>query len=175
MKLWKHTLISAFAFFGVAGTVLYTSCEKDTCEGLNCQNGGSCTEGFCRCNTGYEGTECEIKAGTKFIGRFIGNYTCPSVTPLKDTVEIWFDQEPDKLKFVQYSKKSDTLTGTAAPADPTKAIKEATTIQFGEQVNGNYRKYTSAVLQGQKLSIYLDEVFNMSTGEKKTCQFIGFR
>lgn len=165
MKIWKHTLLSAMAFLGVAATVLYTSCEKDTCEGLNCQNGGSCAEGFCRCPTGYEGTECETMAGTKFVGKFIGNYTCPSVSPLKDTVEIWFTQQPNKVKFVQYSRIHDTIAGTAIGTD----------LFFETQTSGGYRKYTKATVQNLKLTVFLDEVFNINTGEKLTCNFIGFR
>lgn len=174
MKLWKHSLITAFAFFGIAGTVLYSSCEKDTCEGLNCKNGGSCVEGFCHCPSGFEGTECETMAGTKFLGKFVGNYTCPSVTPLKDTVEIWFDLEPDKLKFVQYSRKQDTLSGIAVSTEPQKSIKTANSIEFQTQDINGFRKYTAVVLQDQKLSIYLDEM-DLSTGSRKACNFIGYK
>jgi hypothetical protein len=113
MKLWKNTLISAMAFMGISSTVLYTSCEQDSCLDLVCKNGGSCADGFCRCQTGFEGTECEIKAGTKFIGRFIGNVKCNELPPLTDTVDIWMSQEPNQLKMVQYSRKFDTVSGTA--------------------------------------------------------------
>jgi len=165
MKFWKHTLITAFAFFGISSTVLYTSCEKDACLDLRCKNGGSCADGFCRCQTGYEGTECEIKAATKFLGRFIGNYTCPATTPLKDTVDIWLTTDPNEVKFVERSRVTDTLTG----------IVTGNELTFEQQTNGNYWKYTKATINGNRLTAYIEEVFDATTGSKRTCNFIGFK
>lgn len=166
MKLWKHTLITAVAFFGIAGTVLYSSCEKDTCDGLQCKNGGSCAEGFCRCPVGFEGTECETMAGTKFVGMFVGNYTCPATSPLKDTVTIWFEAEPNRMKLVQTSRVHDTLVGTASKDE----------LLFEEQTSGNYRRYTKATMQDKKLTIFLEEVQDVNNpATKKTCNFIGFQ
>ena len=113
-------------------------------------------------------------AGSKFIGRWIGNYTCPATSPLKDTVEIWFDQQPNKLKFVQYSRKGDTLTGTAVKSADVN-VSAAREIEFGTQSSGAYRKYTKATIQDAKLTLFLDEVFDVNTGQKKTCNFIGFK
>ena len=165
MKLWKHTMITAIAFFGITSTVLYTSCEKDACLELKCKNGGSCADGFCRCPTGYEGTECEIKAGTKFVGRFIGHYTCPGNIPLRDTVEIWMSTEPDEVTFVDHSRITDTLVGTVT----------GTELIFKEQSSGDYRKYTKADINANRLTAYFEEVFDVSTGSKRTCNFIGFK
>ena len=165
MKLWKHTMITAIAFFGITTSVLYTSCEKDACIDLKCKNGGSCADGFCRCPTGYEGSECQIKAATKFVGRFIGNYTCPSSIPLTDTVDIWITKDPNEVKFVGHSRITDTLTGTVT----------GTELTFDTQTNGNYRKYTKADVNSNRLTAYIEEVFDVTTGEKKTCNFIGFK
>jgi hypothetical protein len=166
MKFWKLSLITAATFFAVSGTVLYTSCEKDTCADLTCKNGGSCALGKCNCQDGYEGTTCENIAGTKFAGKFFGNHTCPSTSPTKDTVEIWFESSsPNRMKFVEYSKISDTLTG----------IAKYNTLTFDEINNGSYRKFSIATYNNFKLTIYIDEIYNVNTGEKKTCNFIGFR
>jgi len=165
MKLWKHTLITAIAFFGITSTVLYTSCEKDSCADLKCRNGGSCAEGFCRCPVGYEGTECEIQAATKFLGRYIGHYTCPGNQPLVDTVDVWLEQYPNKVKLVEHSSIADTLSGTVAGHDLT----------FSTESNGNYRKYTKAEVVNQKITVYTEEVYDVTTGAKQTCSFIGFK
>jgi hypothetical protein len=165
MKLWKHSLITAFAFIGISTTVVYTSCEKDSCLDLKCKNGGSCADGFCRCQTGFEGTECEIKAATKFLGRFIGNYTCPNTTPLKDTVDIWLQQDPNKVKFVEHSRITDTLSGTVTGINLT----------FSEQSSGVYRKYTTAEVLSNKLTVFVDEIYDVNTGARKACSFIGYK
>ena len=165
MKLWKHTLITAFAFFGITSTVLYTSCEKDSCLDLKCRNGGACAEGFCRCPVGYEGTECETEVATKFLGRFIGHYSCPNNSPLVDTVDIWLEQSPNKVFLVEHSNVTDTMAGTVT----------GNVLDFEVQNQNDYRKYTRAQLDARKLTVFIEEVLNTTTGQKRTCSFIGFK
>lgn len=165
MKFWKHTLITAFAFIGISTTILYTSCEKDSCTDLKCKNGGTCAEGFCRCPTGYEGTECEINAATKFLGTFYGSFACAGKQPLNDTVDIWLYQAPDKVQFVERSMITDTLIGTVS-------LRELT---FDQQVSDNYRKFTRAEILGDRITVYTQEVYDASTGNMQNCNFIGFK
>src|SRR5690606_38981213 len=150
MKLWKHTLITAFAFLGISSTVLYTSCEKDSCADLKCQNRGTCVEGFCRCPSGYEGTECETEAAEKFLGRFIGFYTCPESSPMVDTVDIWKFQAPDQIRLVLRSRIQDTLAGTV----------NGQNLIFSNQTGDNYLKYTKAEVLGDKLTVFSEEVYD---------------
>ncbi len=68
MKIFKKnnvliTLLFIVAFLG--STFYFSSCKKDPCKGVTCQNGGTsvssgnnCT---CNCPTGYEGQFCETK------------------------------------------------------------------------------------------------------------------
>ncbi len=49
------TILTLLAF----GAIVYTSCKKDRCKDLVCQNGGTCNEGFCICAPGYTGTYCQ--------------------------------------------------------------------------------------------------------------------
>jgi hypothetical protein len=67
MKSIKNIALSAFLTVSAFGAVLYTSCTKDECKDVVCQNGGTCSEGVCTCATGYEGTNCETASRTKFI------------------------------------------------------------------------------------------------------------
>jgi len=48
----------AMVFFG-AMTV--SSCKKDPCKNVTCQNGGICQDGNCKCNPPWEGPRCEVK------------------------------------------------------------------------------------------------------------------
>ncbi len=166
MKLWKHSLITAFAFFGISTTVLYTSCEKDSCNDLVCRNGGSCAEGFCRCPTGYEGTECESMAADKFVGSFVGNVQCGEQTPLSDTVDIWIAKDPNEVRFVQHSRPSDTL----------QAIANGNSLTVQVHYDGNYKRAINISIDNKKLTYYREDVPDTSNaGGKNVCYFIGFK
>ena len=108
------------ALMGVSSTLLYTSCEKDSCVDLVCKNGGTCADNFCRCKTGYEGAECEIKLSSRFIGKWSGLYRCSiesvrdSLGPtVRDTLTIFQVTEPDRVGLVFKRMRNDTLFGTA--------------------------------------------------------------
>lgn len=168
MNIWKSVFISAFSFLGVATTVLYSSCERDACLSLKCKNGGSCAEGFCRCKTGYEGAECENMAADKFLNKFIGQKTCAG-TPTPDTILIFLDTYPNKIKMVQFSRKEDTLTGTA----------DKYHIRFDDYARDNYRRFSSADLSGgnfEKITVYNEFINDISVSSvKEVCNFQGFK
>lgn len=48
--------------------VSYSSCIKDNCTGIVCQNNGICVEGVCTCAPGYFGASCEQTWSTRFLG-----------------------------------------------------------------------------------------------------------
>ncbi|MBS1589401.1 MAG: hypothetical protein JST52_07275 [Bacteroidetes bacterium] len=165
MKFWKHTLITAFAFLGVCSTVLYTSCEKDSCSDLKCRNGGACADGFCRCQTGYEGTQCETLSATKFVGRFVGHFTCPGSAPAIDTVDIWMKQPPSTVFFVDRGNMADTLSGTVSGTD----------LFFATTTIGNAKHYTRAEIIANKISVFTESILDTNSGAPIACSFVGFK
>lgn len=68
MKKLKNIFVSGLLALGALGTITFTSCNRDECEGVQCQNGGLCDEndGSCGCATGYEGSLCETASRDKF-------------------------------------------------------------------------------------------------------------
>ncbi|MEM7382615.1 MAG: hypothetical protein AAF361_15700 [Bacteroidota bacterium] len=69
-----------FTLFMLLGTVTYfSSCEKDPCEDVVCQNGGTCDEGTCACVDGYEGTDCSTLSADKFVGTYSVSGTCEGI------------------------------------------------------------------------------------------------
>jgi hypothetical protein len=75
MKSIKNIALSAFLTVSAFGAVLYTSCTKDECKDVVCQNGGTCSEGTCTCPTGVGGTNCETIYRTTYVNTYIGNGT----------------------------------------------------------------------------------------------------
>ena len=77
----KQNLINVLASAALVVALAFgvQSCKKDDpCDGIDCQNGGSCSDGSCSCPTGYEGSLCETKASAKFVGTYKLNESCPS-------------------------------------------------------------------------------------------------
>lgn len=50
----------------------------DPCEGVNC-NDGTCMEGICQCDDGYEGDDCSIRKSEKFTGLWEGAFDCGTI------------------------------------------------------------------------------------------------
>ena len=69
MKSIKHIALTLVLTVSAFCAVLYTSCSKDACKGVTCQNGGTCSGGNCTCAPGYEGTSCEALSQSKFTGK----------------------------------------------------------------------------------------------------------
>lgn len=115
MNLWKTVRYAALMFFAASGAVLYTACQKDACERIRCQYGGSCRDGYCTCRTGYEGQQCEVLTASKFIGTYYGYLHRDgdeSFVSLLDTIDIGLVSMPDTV-FVRRRgmDRGDTLYG----------------------------------------------------------------
>ncbi len=59
MKQTRLFLLTVFITLAGFGSLIYTSCKKDKCKGVVCQNSGVCSNGVCTCKTGYSGVNCE--------------------------------------------------------------------------------------------------------------------
>lgn len=77
MKKVKTILLSGVLTLGVFSMVAYTSCsKKDKCDSITCKNGGTCSDGVCKCPVGFEGVNCEISSAGKFAGLWAATDNC---------------------------------------------------------------------------------------------------
>ncbi|MCW3121104.1 MAG: hypothetical protein JWQ38_596 [Flavipsychrobacter sp.] len=109
MKSFKQIALGVIIAVSAFGTVLYTSCTKDACKDVVCQNAGTCTDGKCTCPTGYEGTNCETKSRDKFVGTYVGTETCTVGT---DAYSITLAANSDALKLTYTNLYNDNITAT---------------------------------------------------------------
>lgn len=179
MKFWKHTFVAMAAFVGIGSTVLYTSCEKDSCLELRCLNGGACSDGFCRCPSGFEGPTCETRVVDKFPGRYMGENRCVQDTTeypkFIDTVDIYL-RDSVTLAVVQRSNAQDTFFGKAMPIDSDLGVA-IRTIEFPDDSSTvNFVTKVSAELdEAKKRLTFYTQRTNLTTGVKVDCKFLGFK
>lgn len=98
MKSIRNIAFSALLTFGAFGAITYTSCNKDECKDVVCQNGGTCSEGNCSCSSGYEGTNCETKSVTKFIGTWAVSENCGGTS--SDPYQVTITADPSDVTRV---------------------------------------------------------------------------
>ena len=162
MTFWKKPLLTIAAIFGLTATAFLTSCEKDSCVELQCKNGGSCAEGFCRCPSGYEGAECENRLADRFVGMYVGTTTCGTSPRLADTVRVWLGDGPDKLKLVRSGRSTDELSGTV----------NANKINISGTSGPGFVRTYNAVLDEKELSFYEQ---TDQAGNAEVCYFNGYK
>jgi hypothetical protein len=98
MKAFKNAALTALFTMGIFSTALYTSCSKDECKDVVCNNGGTCVDGTCSCPLGYEGSTCQTSSASKFVGTWTASETCSGVTSTPYQVTITADpSSPTKL------------------------------------------------------------------------------
>ena len=76
MKLRQIGLTALFTV-GLFGAITYTSCTKDPCNNVTCDNGGACNNGNCSCPSGFIGSNCQTSV---FVGTWSGTDVCTAAS-----------------------------------------------------------------------------------------------
>ena len=75
MKSIRLVALSALMTVGTFAAIVYSSCTKDACKGVTCQNNGTCSGGACKCPSGVGGANCETVYRTLYAYTYKGNGT----------------------------------------------------------------------------------------------------
>lgn len=171
MKYWKLTLLTICSFFTISATVLISSCEKDPCTELKCKNGSACTEGFCRCQTGYEGAECELKIIDRFLGTYYGYNHCGEESALLDTLDVYQIASPNVVEFaLRHSNPGEKIRGTVG------GTVEGYTITVPDDESGTGVRKVNAVVDHNQITLFIERDIDFNNpGFKSVCTFVGLR
>jgi hypothetical protein len=166
MKNWKSLLVTVFGFFGIAGMLLLNSCTQDPCTELVCQNGGTCSDGYCQCPTGFEGAECDIEAANRFVGKYAGSLRCNNFPIQADTITIDYVSKPNQVRLRIGAGNTALLgfTGTAQTPE----------THFQTYVGDGVTVHAYVTVDGGLLAVYL-ETINTKVNTRQICRFSGIR
>ncbi|MCD6063549.1 MAG: hypothetical protein K0R82_1460 [Flavipsychrobacter sp.] len=160
MKLWKHSLVTALAFFGICTMIVYSACDRDSCLTLKCKNQAPCVNGFCQCPTGYEGAECQIPATDRFTGTYHGHLTCNNTSlPAIDSAVVSIHRNPNVIAIAVGRKPGQTFLGTI----------DGNTVRLTDTVS---KSTGLLVLDIRKISV---EIRDSLSAENRECTFVGSR
>ncbi|MEY4926520.1 MAG: Tenascin domain [Bacteroidota bacterium] len=70
-----------FSLFLSSLCFVATGCTVDPCKDKNCHS-GACTDGTCKCNEGYQGTDCSVETRGSLVGSWTGTETISGNTTI---------------------------------------------------------------------------------------------
>ncbi len=111
----KRILFTALTTMLVFTAVLFEACKRDKCEQVSCAYGGTCKDGNCLCQLGYEGEHCETITRDKFKGQWNVNEDGSLSSPSQFTASIENGPVINQvvIKNFQNFYKSESIIGIA--------------------------------------------------------------
>ena len=132
------------------GAMTVSSCKKDPCKNVTCQNGGTCQDGNCRCSLPWEGSKCEVDARDKFVGSWRGTINCGD-GPEEDVIPITKSSTTANRIIIEGAYYGE-LTSSSTFDIPTQTVNvsgTAVTVSGRGNLNGNQLTLTlTYTLQG---------------------------
>ena len=142
-----------FSILGVAAVVAIglSSCETDACADVECGTNGTCVDGDCVCDAGYEGVDCDTEERAEFIATYnvseactSGNYTYSSSVQTSTTAVT-------SVLITNFGDYGVNVTGTISGNNVTIANQTVDGLTFSGsgQISGTILTITYNVSDGQ--------------------------
>lgn len=108
--------------------LMFIGCDE--CRDVDCGANGSCDEGDCICDAGYEGSSCETEERAKFIGNWSGPSLCAGevgsanvvVSPGTDVTKVTFFPAEDTSLNIEGIIDGSTMTVANVSATNSEGI-----------------------------------------------------
>jgi hypothetical protein len=163
MKMKKFHFLGAAA---IAALLFLVSC-KDPCKDLNCNN-GSCLEGDCVCEPGYQGLACDVKHNAKFVGTYLVFENC-NQTSNPQTYDITIAADPANPSTIRitnlYFFPNSTLIGVINGDGMSFSIASQL-VEYGPNDPGGYIQTLSdatSTLDGRSINVMYEYAQYQST------------
>lgn len=161
------------ALFG-AFTLFTTSCvETDPCKDVDCGPNGTCFEGTCECNDGFEGDACDIEWATKFLGSYLGSDNVTASTA-GTTLGVYTLAQPavvtrlseTKIRISNFGGFESFLDATIQRETPTSLTAEELDLTFTDPTGRKFTgtaKLTGSALTGTYRVTFSDNTYDDAT------------
>ncbi len=113
MKI-KHILLSAIVTLGAFITVTFNACKPELCKNVSCAYSGTCKDGKCLCQIGYEGEHCETVTREKFLGIWDVNEDGTITGPAAYAISITKGDQINEVKIDNFNNiiQGEKVKGT---------------------------------------------------------------
>ena len=114
MKLIKQIAFGAMLTISAFCAVVYSSCNKDKCKDVSCDNSGVCSGGNCTCPIGVTGTNCETVYRADYAHTYRGNgtYSDASGAGLLNGYHLVFTAGSDTTYYKMSMLLTDSTNGS---------------------------------------------------------------
>jgi hypothetical protein len=150
----KNILITALTTLAIFAATTFNACKPDKCKQISCAYSGTCKEGVCVCEVGYEGEHCETLTCNKFKGIYdvnedgtisnVANYSISIESGAKINEVIIKNFQNNFTENVIAVCYKDTMRINKQTFLDGKTIEGWATIQDSNPLNQHY--YQNAIL-----------------------------
>jgi len=85
------------------GMFTIQSCDTDPCADVDCGINGTCFEGICDCDAGYDGTDCNIVIRSLFTGVYDVKKFCDTDPTFEDKYTSTISESFDGIQYITIS------------------------------------------------------------------------
>lgn len=99
----------------LVSALLLASCESNPCKDVVCGTSGTCAEGTCTCDKGYEmddNKQCNVAMRDKFVGNYNLSETCSTGSDQYSVSIATSSQGIMKINITSLYNSSRTVTAT---------------------------------------------------------------
>jgi hypothetical protein len=116
----------------IVAALVLSACNSDKCKDVTCQNGGTCTDGNCKCPVAFEGSKCEIESRAKFLNNgqaavWKANETCSGDTN-RYVYTVTISPAAAKNQIILGNIGNFEIT-----QNPTATMTSSTAFEFGKK------------------------------------------
>jgi hypothetical protein len=168
----KKLFLLPILLFGAFLMTTTTSCG-DECKDVKCGDNGTCFEGECVCNEGYEGAECDLTWAAKFEGSYLGADVVTASTAGNDlgtynltTPAVVTSRSESSIRIANFGGFASFVDATISRANASDLTATKITIDFTDPAGRRFSgdgTYTSTGISGSYRVTYSDSTYDDAT------------